>query len=284
MTAAAEAVALTFDRAYRNAGGRGDARSFLRTGRGIGASRAEATFRRLHADEGRGEFELCSGSTRTHNGRRLPSRTETLLIALAASSLVRAERRREAIATSGEDGDPEWSMTAHPLVAAAMRLYAIPAEPARLGDDATGARNGAQVDAIRGYEHEGAHANLRTLAGHVWVPFLKEVRTGLRIDETRGRMMARLTIQDMIVPHTVAVAMRGRPLSELIDHPVIDLVPDLRICRIRNNVGTMRPNGMGRPPSVIVETRARPVPLAVAPDGVDVGWRRLPTLHYADVE
>lgn len=288
MTSAAEAAALTFDRAYRNAGGRGDARSFLRTGapvlpatrpRVVGTFTQVATHRRLHPDEGRGEFELCSGSMRMHHGRWLQARTETMLTAIAASSLARAERRRAAILASGEEGDPEWSMTAHPLVSAAMRLYGIAARPLRIGDEAAFGGE-VRVDEIGGHEHDGARANLRTLAGHVWAPFLRETRTGLGIDETRGRTMARLTIPDMTVPDTVATGMKGSPLSHLLDHELVDLVPDLRISRIRNDAGSPT---KGRAPSTIVEIRARAVPLATAPAGIDVDWRRLPVLHYADV-
>lgn len=299
MTSATEKVARTFDLAYRNAGGRGDAHLHQSADatRGRSAGGRTVTRRSLHPDEGFGHVDLSDNVLGRHmpdGTRRLPV-SDLRLVAIAAASLARAERRRAAISATGDGIDPAWSMTAHPVLAAALRLYQVPLETARLGDDGTRRPDdGSMADAICGYEHDHARASVRIVAGHLWSATFEETRTGLRISQNHGRMLARITVMDLTVPESSIAAMKGRLLSEALDHPLVDLLPDLRVHRLFNvnpetpdpasgPVGPLRAKLLKRP-KVVIEVRARSVPLAAAPADVDVSWRRLPTLHFAEIE
>ncbi len=295
MTGAQERVADIFEKAYRGAGGRGDARSTLELRvpsipHGYGG---RSTFRRLHADEGVGHVELSANvENRTRGGIRLLPKSDLSLLAIAGASLARAERRRAAIAGSTSEVDPVWSMTAHPVVKAAIELFGIPLVPARLGD-ATLKEMGdsSQADAIKGYEFDEANASIRLVAGQLWAAHVGERRTGLSISQNNGRFLCRIVLLDVSVPHTVAMAMRGRPLREALAHPLTDMLPDLRIHRL-HSTGEQHPDGLmakfagktNKRPKTIIEVMARPVALASAPDGVDVSWRGLPALHYAEIQ
>lgn len=297
MTGAQKRVADIFEKAYRGAGGQGDARSTLELrvppiphGNG-----GRSTFRRLHADEGIGHVELSANvENRARDGiHRLP-KSDLSLLAIAGASLARAERRRDAIGRATSEVDPIWSMTAHPVVKAAVELFGIPLIPARLGD-ATLRQMGdsSQADAIKGYEFDEANASIRLVAGQLWAAQIGERRTGLSISQNNGRFLCRVVLLDVSIPHTVAMAMRGRPLREALSHPLTDMLPDLRIHRllspdVRNpdDTGLMTRFAakMNKRPRTIIEVMARPVALASAPDDVDVSWRGLPALHYAEIQ
>jgi len=296
VSGAQERVADIFEKAYRGAGGTGNARSRLELRADRLGGRSRQTCRRLHADEGIGDISLSDNQNdrRMPDGTRRLPRSDVRLVAIAGASLARAERRRAAIAAMTDQIDPEWSMTAHPVVRAAIRLLGVPLVTTRIGD--IGRRevgNESLADTVAGYEFDDAHASMKVVAGHLWSAFLEEKRTGLSLSQNHGRNICRIVLRDVSVPSTVAVAMQGQPLAAALDHPLIDMLPDLRIHRLLSPdmlspgaTGMMAEFAakMNRRPKTIIEVLARPVPLEDPPEGADVSWRRLPSLHYADIE
>lgn len=298
MSGAQERVADIFEKAYRGAGGTEDARSTLelRVPRDGTRSAGQRTYRRLHADEGIGDIELAENrfARSMPDGTRQLARSDMRLLAIAGASLARAERRRAAISAVTDEIDPAWSMTAHPVVRAAIGLLGVPLVTTRIsGISRREIRNENLADTLAGYEFDEANANVRIVAGHLWSAFIEEKRTGLSISQNHGRSVCRIALRDVSVPHTVAAAMRGQPLAAALDHPLIDLLPELRIHRLLSPDAT-NPDATGmmarfaakmnRRPKTIIEVVARPVPMADAPAAADVSWRCLPALHYADIE
>ena len=288
MPRAADLVASAFALAYRNAGGSNDPQSFLKVGRPpypdmkpqpAGTIRGAMTFRALHPDEGRGNHELSDNELR-YGTQKLP-KSDLRLIAISAASLARSEKRRNAIGTSE---NPLWSMTAHPLIAAAVSLYGLDIVPIYdstplLHDD------GAEPVQLERFKDDHTISRMTMVAGHLWCNHFEEKQTGIKISQRMGRNLVRLEIPGINFPETVIASMKGAPLSDLLLHPLIDLVPHLPIHRLINRDGMKKdPNGNYLKPRITVEVIARPEPLALAPRDRDISWMRLPTLHYADID
>lgn len=131
-------------------------------------------------------------------------------VELDVASYVRLRARRAAI---GGDGEPDWSLAIHPLVRHLLAYVGVNAAvPRDVMDVPCGWRGGMRVDNV-------THVRGCVLS---WI-HLGEVRGH---DATLEAYMSSvdLRIAKTTFPDTLRTAMVGRPLSEVMPHPVIDRI------------------------------------------------------------
>ena len=88
--------------------------------------------------------------------------------------------------------------------------------------------------------------------------------TGRPSFHTRDGNEVAIVVKDAIVPETVAASHTGMPLSQVIDGPVADLLPDLPVIRIENDRGLLK--------IFVADHR---MPIAPAPVGADMSFVEL---------
>ena len=189
---------------------------------------------------------------------------ERATIANALNRILRQRARDRAIAASGEEGTPAWSVDAHPVVLSALAYAGVhPATLCMLGE-AVGPSNPLQRMA-RGPTPRFGDARL--VAGRVCVATIAGDDLPFSLHEDNDRQQC-LSFQ-LQLPEAVVAGLPGRPLGDVVDHPLLALALGVRILRAHSFDGNL-----------VLDLDDERRTLAPAPGGAD--WLRFPWLTIMD--
>jgi len=193
--------------------------------------------------------------------------TQETMIARALSRIMRQLARERAIAAAGETGDPAWSLDIHVLELAALWWAGV--NPLLLATG--GPEDGSGLDAALAGSPITARIEIR--AGRVSIPALSirhdssaDGRLGLYEPEPYGGAPI-LMVMDHAVPETVAAALTGRALAEIVAHPLIDTLAELRIEIAASRIVSADGN-------LLVHMADDRTTLSPPPSGIEPDWLR----------
>lgn len=192
------------------------------------------------------------------------------MIARALSRIMRQRAREKAIAAAGETGDPAWSLDIHVLELAALWWAGV--NPLLIATD--GQQSTGGVDAAFAGSPITALVEIR--AGRVSIPALSikhdsgaDDRLGLYEPEPYGGAPVLMVIGHTI-PDTVAAALTGRPLAEIVAHPLIDTLAELQIELAAGRIVSTDGNLLMH--MADDRTTLAPPPRGIAPDWLRFAW------------
>lgn len=200
-----------------------------------------------------------------------PERQERTL-ATALSRILRQRARDRALAASGEIGSPAWSMDIHPL--AWVMLCNAGVNPLLLAGYETMPTD-ERTEFDRAISSSPILVTPEIRAGRIFTPAIG-VKADHGMDDRLlfhepGALggLPRLHIRSMAVPETVAFAMSGRPLSDIVDHPLLDMT-----CA---DIGEIVPLGISMGDrGLIIDLPDDRMTLAPPPPGIEIDWLEFP--------
>lgn len=215
------------------------------------------------------DAERCGSSI---SGFLKPERQE-LTIATALSRILRQRARDRAIAAAGETGSPAWSMDIHALAwtmlcnAGVNPLLLAGLERMPTDDRVTGFREAVSRSPI--------FVTPEIRAGRIFTPTIgisagSGMNDGLFFYES-GALEGppRLHIRDVSAPQTMVAALGGRPLHEIVEHPLLKTTGD-----IVGKIMSLRTSGDGDTLTIDLPDDRRT--LAPPPSGIDPVWLKFP--------
>lgn len=136
--------------------------------------------------------------------------------------VLRQRARERAIAASGEEGTPAWSVDMHAVMWSALRHNGVNPALAALLD-----RNVGTWDALkRGAKGTGIRvgdANL--IAGRVSIATLSGIAhptdDAISFHQTPMSLQQCMTVRNMQIPDTLIAALPGRPVGDVVRHPAL---------------------------------------------------------------
>jgi hypothetical protein len=160
-------------------------------------------------------------------------------LAEALSRIMRQRARDRALKLSREDGTPAWSIDIHALAWTILRNAGVnPLLLAFHGDRTADGRSG--FDRAVDVSPISVEAEIR--AGRVSISALS-VRSGRGIDDrlvySEGLSPPRLILLGQTIPDTAGAALVGRPLGELVDHPLLENADEVCVVRTVNDDGNL---------------------------------------------
>ena len=182
-------------------------------------------------------------------------------LAQALSRIMRQRARDRALGRWPEDGTPAWSLDIHALAWTILRNAGV--NPLLLvfhEDRAADGSNGFE----RAVAASPISAEVEIRAGRISISALgvrpdHDMSAGLVYSE--AMRPPRLIVLDKALPDTAGAALVGRPIGDLVDHPLLDGADDVRVTRVVSSDG-----------NVEIEMEDRRRTLAPTPDGAD--WLR----------
>lgn len=194
-----------------------------------------------------------------------PERRRVLLSRIL-NRIMRQRARERCIAAAGETGDPAWSLDVHVLAMAMLVNAGV--NPLLLECHET-RRDGTPSALDRILSASPLSASFEIRAGRACMTSARmRAEDGLIIyePETSGGPMC-LFVPGMSISETACAALKGRPLSEVLSHPMLDpnddVAVDCTVSRIVNDEGNL-----------FIELADDRTTVAPPPAGIEPEWLR----------